>query len=238
MMKEVKGKINSFYSTGAVDGPGVRFIVFMQGCPLRCVYCHNPETWNLEGDEYTVDEVLEKVLRYKSYFKEKGGITVSGGEPLLQSQFVTELFRRCKIEKINTVLDTSGGTGSLENISELLEVTDLVLLDVKFTTEEEYYKYTKGSLKHTLEFLDYCNKLKVPVWIRQVIVNSINDTKEKVLELKEIIEKYNNIEKIELLPFKKFCIDKYVRLGIDFPLTDIEETSNKVIEELSYIING
>ena len=235
-MSEIKGKISSFHSAGTVDGPGVRYVVFMQGCSLRCIYCHNPETWDMNGEEYTVDEVLSKVLRYRSYFKEKGGITISGGEPLLQVEFVTELLKRCKDAGINTAIDTAGNI-NFDKVSRLLEFTDLVLLDIKFTTEEEYFKYTGGSLKKTLKFLDLCNSLNIPVWIRQVIVPEINDNIKKIKELAKIIKKYDNIKKVELLPFKKLCIEKYDSLGIEFPLRDVGETSTKVLGELSCEFN-
>ena len=146
------GSIHSFQSMGAVDGPGIRYVVFMQGCPLRCVYCHNPDTWSLEGDKYSVDQVYQTIMRYKPYFGEEGGVTVSGGEPLLQWEFVSELFQKLKEKGIHTALDTSG-IGNPDGAKEVLNYTDLVLCDLKFQTEEDYIEYCGGDIKEVLSFL-------------------------------------------------------------------------------------
>lgn len=215
----MKGRINSFQSMGAVDGPGIRFVVFMQGCPLRCIYCHNPETWSLEGEEYSVDDVIRKILRCRPYFGEDGGVTVSGGEPLLQWEFVTELFRRLKAEGIHTALDTSG-TGSLDGAAELLNYTDLVLCDLKFSSEEEYREYCGGSLEQVLSFLKLTEQMRIPLWIRHVVVPGLTDDETSICRVMEMAKAHSNLHKFERLSFKKLCISKYEALGIPFPLAD------------------
>ncbi len=229
------GKIHSFQSMGAVDGPGIRCVVFMQGCPLRCVYCHNPDTHEFDaGETYTAQEMCQKILRFKSYIK-NGGVTVSGGEPLMQAEFVTELFTLLKENGIHTALDTSG-IGDLQKAKELLEVTDLVLADVKFLSDENYKKYAGAEFDKVKEFLDLTKEIGTPLWIRQVIVPGINDTKENILELLEFIKNYGNVKKIELLPFRKLCVPKYENLGIEFPLKDTPEMSQDGIDELYKLI--
>ena len=225
----MKGRVNSFQSMGAVDGPGIRFVVFLQGCPLCCAYCHNPDTWDRDGgDEYSVDEVLQKALRCRSYFGEQGGVTVSGGEPLLQWKFVSELFRRLKAEGIHTALDTSG-IGSLDGARQVLEYTDLVLCDLKFPAEDEYEKYCKGSLRQVLSFLELTEKRNVPLWIRHVVVPGLTDSEESASEIVRLAGQYGNLEKVELLPFRKLCIPKYEALGIPFPLKDFKECTDQYI---------
>ncbi len=231
----MKGRINSFQSLGTVDGPGVRYVVFMQGCHLRCIYCHNPETWDLNkgGDLYTTEEVLTRILKYKSYIK-NGGVTVTGGEPLLQIDFVIELFKLLKKENIHTAIDTSGFS-NLDKCEELFKYTDLVICDVKFTNDEDYKNYTGRSINEVLNFLDLCQKHNVPVNVRQVIVPNINDNEESVLSLKQLLSKYDNIEKVDLLPFRKLCLEKYEQMGLEFKLKDTDEMSHekiKVLEEL------
>ncbi len=231
----IKGKIHSFQSMGAVDGPGLRCVVFMQGCPLRCIYCHNPDTHDSDGgDEYTPEEMLEKILRFKNYIK-NGGVTVSGGEPLLQSDFVKELFTLLRENGIHTALDTSG-IGDLIKAKELLTVCDLVLLDIKFLNVTDYEKYCGGSFRKVLEFLSLTKEMNVPLWIRQVIVPGINDGEENIREFLELLKDYENVKKIELLPFRKLCIPKYENLGIPFPLADTPEMSQEKIDELYNLI--
>ena len=228
----MKGRIHSFQSLGAVDGPGIRFVVFMQGCPLRCAYCHNPDTWDpAAGDEYSVDEVVGKILRCKPYFGEEGGVTVSGGEPLMQQEFVISLFRRLKEEGFHTALDTSG-IGRFDGAREVLNNTDLLLCDLKFSSEEEYKKYCGGSLIRVLRFLELTKELKIPLRIRHVVVPGLTDSEEHIGRIIEMAGQYSNLEKIELLPFRKICISKYEALGIPFPLADTEECPAAVIERL------
>ena len=232
----ITGQIHSFQSLGAVDGPGVRFVVFMQGCPLRCAYCHNPDTWAFDkGETYSADDVVAKALRYRSYFGEQGGVTVSGGEPLSQWAFVRDLFQQLKAAGIHTALDTSGH-GPMDGARELLAVTDLVLLDVKFTSEEAYESRCGGKLSQTMAFLQLCQEAGKTVWIRHVVVPGITDTPEEIKTLKTLISPFSCIEKVELLPFHKLCLEKYEKLGIEFPLKDTEECSKETIEKLNQLL--
>ncbi len=228
----MKGRIHSFQSLGTVDGPGIRFVVFMQGCNLRCSCCHNPDTWEMnEGMLFTPQEVLDKAIRFKEYFGTKGGITVSGGEPLLQAEFVHELFKMCHDEGISTCLDTSGSIMN-EKVKLMLSETDRVLLDIKYTNDEEYIKYVGCEYCKVIDFLEYLNIQKIPVTLRQVIIPGINDNEENIKKMKSIYEKYVCIDKTELLPFKKICQVKYDNMGISFPFADIPEASNKTIKKL------
>lgn len=233
----IKGNVNSIQSLGALDGPGIRFVVFMQGCNLRCGCCHNPDTWKPgEGTEYTPDEIVRKAVRYKEYFGKEGGITVSGGEPLLQSEFVKELFQLCHEEGINTCLDTSGSILN-DSVKELLSVTDRVLLDVKYTENSLYEKHVGCRLDKVLEFLAYLNEIDVPVTLRQVIIPTLNDTEENILKLKDIAKKHSCIDKIELLPFKKICQVKYDKMEIKFPFENIPQPTKYLMEKLNGLIN-
>lgn len=228
----MKGRIHSFQSLGTVDGPGVRCVVFMQGCPLRCVCCHNPDTWNVnDGEETETPFIMEKILRCRSYFGTRGGVTISGGEPLLQISFVTELFSQCKNAGIHTALDTSGCLYN-EDVDRLLDLTDLVLLDHKYDTEEEYWKYCRGSLTETEHFLTELERKKIPTWLRRVIIPGLNDTTESVRHLQEAASHYSCVQKVELLPFRKLCLEKYQTLGIPFPLEHVPEMTEEKIREL------
>lgn len=229
----IKGKINSFLSLGTLDGPGVRFVVFMQGCPLRCACCHNPETWDTNaGNEFSAEEVFEKIIRYKEYFGDKGGVTVSGGEPLIQAEFVTELFKLCKENNISTCLDTSGCIIS-EKTDELLKLTDHCLLDFKYTNKNDYLKYTGLDMSIPLKFLKKLKSYDVNTVLRQVIIEGLNDNEDNILYLLKLKQKFSFISEIELLPFKKLCEDKYKTLGIDFKFKNFGETSAETIDCLN-----
>ncbi len=227
------GRIHSFQSLGTADGPGVRAIVFMQGCPLRCACCHNPDTWDFNGGkEATPEEIFLKIKRLKNYFGESGGVTVSGGEPLMQPEFIKELFTLCKTDGITTAIDTSGCVLN-DDIKNVLKLTDTVLLDYKYITNE-LYKTKVGCEKMKVdEFLEYLNSQNIDTWIRQVIIKDLNNNESSVSALKDLKEKYSCIKKIELLPFKKLCIEKYEKLKLQFPLEDTPETTKQEIEELS-----
>lgn len=232
----VLGKIHSFQSLGTVDGPGVRYVVFMQGCPLRCGCCHNPDTWAIDdGKEYTAEQVADNAYRYKDYFGKNGGITISGGEPLLQAQFVSQVFALCKDKNINTCLDTSGCIINKDVLS-LLEFTDRVLLDIKYTEDSLYNKYVGCNLNTVLNFLSILNDKKLPTTIRQVIIPTLNDTEENILSLKKISDKYTCVDKIELLPFKKICQTKYDNMGIDFPFEKLPTPSKEQMEKLNKLL--
>lgn len=229
-MAEIKGNISSFQSMGTLDGPGVRFVAFTQGCPLRCACCHNPETWSVNGGTvYTASQVVNRALKYKEYFGKTGGITLSGGEPLLQPEFTAEIFRLSRENGINTCLDTSGCVPSSDSV---LNYTDYCLLDIKYTTDEQYKKYVGCSLAKPLDFLKQLNNRNIPTRIRQVIINGLNDTLESIKRLKELVSPYKCVEEIELLPFRKLCVSKYEKLGLDFPLKETPETTQKEIDEL------
>ena len=232
----MKGRISSLQSLGAADGPGVRYLVFMQGCLLRCIYCHNPETWQASGGfEMTAEEIFHKIRRCIPYFGDSGGVTVSGGEPLLQSKFVADLFSLCRRSNIHTAIDTSG-IGANEYTEELLNLTDLVICDVKFISDELYRKYCSGSLSEVFKFLSLTEKLSVPLWIRHVVVPGITDSEEEISEIIRLVSPYSNLRKIELLPFSKLCTAKYDTLCIPFPLSAVPECDNNTIQRLKAMI--
>lgn len=237
MSNQIKGYINSIQSLGALDGPGIRFAVFLQGCNLRCGCCHNPDTWDIKGGtEYTPLEIVQKAERFREYFGKEGGITFSGGEPLLQADFVREVFSFCKEKGINTCLDTSGSILN-DKVKKLLSVTDRVLLDIKYTDEQSYKDYVGCSLEGVLNFLDYLDQNKIPVTLRQVIIPTLNDNEDNILRLKDIAESHKCVDKIELLPFKKICQVKYDKIGIPFPFAHLPEPKRdkiKVLEEILY----
>lgn len=234
----IKGRVHSIQSLGTVDGPGVRFVVFFQGCPLRCKCCHNPDTWNFEdGTKYSAEDIVKKASRYKEYFKDKGGITLSGGEPLMQAEFAEEIFRLCCLEGINTCLDTSGIILDTK-VKELLSLTDRVLLDVKYTNEKDYAENVGCSLSDVLEFLSYLNEKKIPTTLRQVVIPTVNDTEENVLALKKIRDDHPCVDKVELLPFKKICQTKYDQMEIPFPFGDMPTPSKERMAELERILNS
>ena len=228
----MKGRIHSFQSLGTVDGPGVRAVVFMQGCPLRCVCCHNPDTWDINGGkETTVEELISKIRRLKAYFGHQGGVTVSGGEPLMQTAFVKELFAACRAEGISCALDTSGCILNNE-VEELLELCDIVLLDYKYTSSEDYKNNVGCSLERVDAFLDKLEQMNKRVWLRQVIIPGLNDNEKSVEKLYAIAEVHKCVEKVELLPFRKLCIEKYKEMGIEFPLAHVPEADAELLSRL------
>jgi pyruvate formate lyase activating enzyme len=234
----IKGKIHSLQSLGTVDGPGIRFVVFMQGCNLRCGCCHNPDTWELDGGtEYTPEQILQKVLRCKEYFGETGGITISGGEPLLQADFCRELFKLCHSAGINTCLDTSGNILN-DSTKILLDCTDRVLLDIKYTNDKQYLEYAGCSMQKPLDFLAYLQTKNIPVTLRQVIIPTITDNEENVKLLKDIANHHPVVDKIELLPFRKICQTKYDNMNLDFRFGNLPEPDTDTMEKLNAIIKS
>lgn len=230
-------KVHSIQSMGTLDGPGVRFVVFMQGCNLRCKCCHNPDTWSINGGkEYSTSEILNKALRFREYFGKSGGITFSGGEPLLQAEFCYEVFKLCHNENINTCLDTSGSILT-DTVKKLLEVTDRVLLDIKYTDDALYRENVGCSINDPLLFLKYLNECNIPTTLRQVIIPDINDNEDNIYSLKSVARNHKCVDKIELLPFRKICKTKYENMNIDFPFDHIPETSKETINKLNLIIN-
>lgn len=235
-MSDIKGYIHSIQSLGTLDGPGVRFVVFTQGCNLRCKCCHNPDTWECEGGrEYSPEDILTRVLRFREYFGQDGGITFSGGEPLLQADFVREVFALCHDEGINTCLDTSGSILT-DKVRRLLDLTDRVLLDIKYTTDEQYRENVGCSIETPLRFLDLLNERNIPVTLRQVIIPTVNDNEENILALKEIINTHPCIDKVELLPFRKLCQVKYDNMNIKFPFGNIPEPTHERMCELEIML--
>lgn len=225
------GRVHSCQSLGAVDGPGLRYVIFLQGCPLRCAYCHNPDTWAFEGGEQaTVESLLQKVRRCAPYLKE-GGVTVTGGEPLAQSGFVAALFAALRAEGFHTALDTSGA-GDLGAARAVLAHTDLVLADLKFSTEQDYRRYAGGSLEHTLAFLELAQKMQVPLWLRHVVVPGLTDGPEHAARFAALAHRYENLQRVELLPFRKLCLEKYRALGLPFPLTAAPEAGPEHLRHL------
>ena len=237
------GYIHSFESFGTVDGPGIRFVVFMQGCPMRCKYCHNPDTWDSNvGKEYAPEEVVKEVLKYKSYLR-SGGVTVSGGEPLLQIGFVTELFRLLKEQGIHTALDTSGITfnandeNSVQKHKKLLNYTDLVLLDIKHIDADKHKEITGHSNKNTLGFARFLSDNGTPVWIRHVLVPNLTDDDNSLYKLKEFINGLNTVQKVEVLPYHTMGEVKYEKLGICYPLQGTQPPTKERVENARKILN-
>lgn len=228
-----KGRVHSFQSLGTVDGPGVRAVVFLQGCPLRCACCHNPDTWDFEGGfETDAGQLFSRVLRCRPYFGEKGGVTVSGGEPLMQPRLVKELFTLCKSAGINTALDTSGCVIN-SDVAALLAVTDLVILDYKYDNEADYPKYTRCEKRRVDEFLELASRLGKKIWLRRVIIPALNDSEDSVRRFFELKKVNKYIEKTELLPFSKLCLEKYEALGITFPLGDTPPAGAELMKRLN-----
>ncbi len=232
----IKGRIHSIQSLGAVDGPGLRSVVFFQGCPLRCNYCHNPDTWNFsEGEEISAEEIVTRVKKFLPYIK-KGGVTLSGGECLSQPDFCLELLRQLKAIDIHTAIDTSG-ICNLDCAAEILKYTDLVICDLKFDTKEKYFEYSKANYDTVLSFLNLTQEMNVSLWIRHVIIPGLTDSEEAVRNIISKAKTFDNLKKIELLPFRKICLSKYENLGINFPLKDYKECSKELINQLSDLID-
>lgn len=227
---ETLGRIHSIETCGTVDGPGIRFVVFMQGCPLRCQYCHNPDTWEFAGgDEMTVEALMAEVIKYKSYMRfSGGGITITGGEPLMQIDFVKALIDACKAEGIHTAIDTSGYVFS-DKAKQVIEAVDLVLLDIKHSDPDQYKVITGAKLQPTLDFLKYLGDVSKPVWVRYVLVPGLSDQPEAIEHLAELLSMYDNIDKIELLPFHKMGEYKWESLGFDYQLKDVDEPDTQAV---------
>ncbi|NLP16712.1 MAG: pyruvate formate lyase-activating protein [Clostridiales bacterium] len=233
------GRIHSLESFGTVDGPGIRFVVFMQGCPMRCQFCHNPDTWDVnKGKEYTPESLMEEILRYKSYMDySKGGVTFTGGEPLLQAEFILEVSKLCKAKGITVAIDTAGYILN-DTVKELLEYTDLVLLDIKNYDPIVYKAVTGVQLSPTLKFLDYLREKNIPTWVRYVLVPQLTDNMDSISKLSDHLDGYPNVEKIELLAFHKMGEYKWKELGLDYKLTNTEEPSKELMEQVMGILSS
>ncbi|BDC01747.1 TPA: pyruvate formate-lyase-activating protein [Clostridium perfringens] len=228
----VKGRIHSLETMGLVDGPGIRFVVFMQGCGIRCAFCHNPDTWCKDkGTEYTPEELVNKIKRFKTYFNASGGgVTFSGGEPLLQPEFLLECLKLCKNEGIHTTLDTAGV--GLGNYEEILEYVDLILFDVKETDPEKYKNLVRVPIDKSLEFLKVAQSMNKKMWIRHVVVPGYTDNKEDLMRIKKFVDGLNNIEKVELLPYHVLGVNKYEGLNIPYRLEGVPPLDKKWLKEL------
>lgn len=223
----MKGYIHSIESGGTVDGPGLRYVVFLQGCPLRCLYCHNPDTWQTGvGKEISVEDILIGYRKKKAFYQ-NGGITVTGGEPLLQIDFVTELFKACKEEGIHTCLDSSGITFTKSNkkFDELFKYTDLVLLDLKHIDDKKHQELTSKSNKNILDFALYLSDKNISIWVRHVVVPGLNDDEDSLFKLGQFIGKLKNVKALDVLPYHTMGVVKYEKLGIAYPLDGVKAMS-------------
>lgn len=238
----MKGRIHSTESFGTVDGPGVRFVVFFQGCPLRCKYCHNPDTWDFSGGrEVTAEELMKEYDSYKEFLK-SGGITATGGEPLAQPEFLAELFALAKSKGVHTCLDTSAGVyapAHHEKIDEALKYTDLVMLDIKHIDNEEHKRLTGKGNRNILAFAEHIRELGIPVWIRHVVVPGITDKYEELFALGEFLSTLSNIKALDVLPYHDMAKPKYAELGLDYPLGDTPPlTKEEAIKARDIIMDG
>lgn len=243
-MSEIKGRIHSVESFGSADGPGVRYIVFLKGCNMRCQYCHNPDTWAKDGGELmTPEEVLKKALRYKTYWKEKGGITVSGGEALLQIDFVTELFRLAKEKGVNTCLDTSGNPFSMEEpfkskFDELMKYTDLFMLDIKHMDDAAHRKLTGQTNQNILEMAAYLSDRGKAMWIRHVLVPSITTEEDELHRLRSFLDTLKTVERVEVLPYHTLGVFKWKELGIPYQLEGVDPPTKEQIDRAKEILGA
>ncbi|MBR1676752.1 MAG: pyruvate formate lyase-activating protein [Clostridia bacterium] len=239
----VRGRIHSFESFGTVDGPGIRFVVFMQGCMMRCKYCHNPDTWNLSGGkEYFPEEIAEKALKYKNYFADRGGVTISGGEPLLQIDFLIELFEILKRHGIHTCVDTDGFSFSksdektLDKFKKLISVTDLFLLDIKQISRQKHISLTGFPNDHSLNFAEFLSDNGKDMWIRYVLVPGYTDDENDVLKLAKFIKSLKTVRKVEVLPYHTLGKSKYKDLGLKYSLEGVEPPDDKTIKKTREIL--
>lgn len=243
-MSEIKGRIHSVESFGSADGPGVRYIVFLKGCNMRCQYCHNPDTWAKDGGELmTPEEVLKKALRYKTYWKEKGGITVSGGEALLQIDFVTELFRLAKEKGVNTCLDTSGNPFSLEELfkskfDKLMKYTDLFMLDIKHMDDAAHRKLTGQTNQNILEMAAYLSDHGKAMWIRHVLVPGITTEEDELHRLRSFLDTLKTVERVEVLPYHTLGVFKWKELGIPYQLEGVDPPTKEQIDRAKEILGA
>ena len=243
-MSEIKGRIHSVESFGSADGSGVRYIVFLKGCNMRCQYCHNPDTWAKDGGELmTPEEVLKKALRYKTYWKETGGITVSGGEALLQIDFVTELFRLAKEKGVNTCLDTSGNPFSLEEpfkskFDELMKYTDLFMLDIKHMDDAAHRKLTGQTNQNILEMAAYLSDHGKAMWIRHVLVPGITTEEDELYRLRSFLDTLKTVERVEVLPYHTLGVFKWKELGIPYQLEGVDPPTKEQIDRAKEILGA
>lgn len=244
--EKVMGKVHSLESFGAADGPGLRFVIFLQGCRMRCKYCHNPETWSFEGgEEWEPKALFEKAYRYKNYWRDNGGITISGGEPLLQIDFVTEVFKCAKEKGVHTTLDTAGNPFTMEEpfiskFNELMKVTDLFMLDIKEMDEEKHKSLTQWTNSNIIEMAKYLSDNGKDMWIRHVLVPGLTDGEAELIKLKELLDELKTVKRVEILPYHTLGLFKWNNLGIEYPLPDAQPPTKEEVErakELLGILN-
>ncbi|WP_100333524.1 pyruvate formate-lyase-activating protein [Bacillus alkalisoli] len=241
----MKGYIHSVETSGMVDGPGIRYVIFTQGCLLRCQFCHNPDTWEQKkGNEMSVDELVADIETYIPYLKQSGGgVTVSGGEPLLQIDFLIALFKRCKKLGLHTTVDTSAGCFNqsskfLQSLDELLQYTDLFLLDIKQINDEKHKDLTSVGNSHILEFARLLSDRKVPVWIRHVLVPGKTDSEEDLTALASFVGQLVNVEKVEVLPYHQLGVYKWEQLGIPYPLAKVSPPTEESVKKAQHILGS
>jgi len=232
------GNIDSIDTMGLVDGPGIRVVIFMQGCPLRCIFCHNPDTWDMNGKiQMTPKELTDEIRKYRPYIEIDGGVTFSGGEPLLQSKFLLETLKLCKKAGIHTCIDTAGNGYDKNLLDELLKYIDLILLDIKAINPTNYKRITNGKMDQFNYFLDKIQEHNKKIWIRQVIVPGINDNEEYILELKEFIKTIKNVERVELLPYSLIGTSKYKDLNLKYKLEGVPAMDKEKCDKLQKLID-
>lgn len=230
-------KVHSVESFGTVDGPGIRFVLFLQGCHLQCKYCHNRDTWDINRGSYqSLDEIFDKIMKYKNYIYPRGGVTITGGEPLLQAKFIYELFRRLKKEGIHTCIDTSGMVALTEDVKKVLSVTDLVLLDIKHIDDEKCKTLVGKSNKLELTFANYLSEHSIPIWIRQVLIPGYTDEEEDLFKLKNFIASLKTVEKVEILPYHNVGEFKWKKLGFSYDFKDVRQATNKDVQRAKKIL--
>lgn len=238
----ILGRVNALETFGLVDGPGVRFVAFLQGCNMRCQYCHNPETWaKSTGDVFTAKELFDRAYRYRQYWKNNGGITISGGEPLLQIDFVTEVFRLAKEKNIHTTLDTCGqpfkdSSEFLEKFHKLLKYTDLVMLDIKEFDEERHKTITGHNNSNIKEMAKYLSKKGIHMWIRHVLVPDLTDDEEDLLAINNFVKTLNTVDKVEILPYHTLGLMKWEKLNIPYPLEGVRSPTDEEIDRAEKLI--
>lgn len=230
-------KVHSIESFGTVDGPGIRFVLFLQGCHLQCKYCHNRDTWDVNGGEFrSLDDIFDKIMRYKNYIYPNGGVTMTGGEPLLQSKFIFELFKKLKEEGIHTCVDTSGSLPLTDDIKNVLSVTDLVLLDIKHIDDAKCKELVGVSNKLELNFARYLSDNNIPIWIRQVLVPGYTDDENDLLKLKDFLNTLKTVEKVEILPYHNMGEFKWKKLGFSYPLEGVREANQADVDRAKKIL--
>ena len=234
----MQGYIHSFETFGTKDGPGIRFVFFMQGCPLRCLYCHNPDTWGINDKKYELapEDVFNEISKVKPFIR-NGGVTISGGEPLLQTEFIYELFQLCKNEGIHTAIDTSGYILN-DKVKNVLKNMDLVLLDIKHINPDKYKELTSRPLEPTFKFMEYLSDINKPVWLRYVLVPGFTNDMDDLHSWAKYASQFNNVERVDILPFHQMGLHKWEQIGADYKLKDVKTPTNEEVKEAHEIFRS